>query len=165
MTVWGCDIPMKVKIFIWMAAHDRIQSAVQLKKKKWLGPTECSICDNIETSDHILFQCPIAVFLWSFLRNTFGWPKSPTSCEEFLLEFVDNRRGKIQKVLLFICAGALWTLWKTRNDLVFNKKVISTPMVVVYKTLMLIKTWRPLVKPKLSDMTNEMINLISTNAH
>lgn len=37
MTMWSCDIPLKVKIFIWMAAHDRIQLAVQLKKKKWSG--------------------------------------------------------------------------------------------------------------------------------
>jgi hypothetical protein len=95
----------------------------------------------------------------------FGWPKSPTSCEEFLLEFVDNRRGKIQKVLLFICAGALWTVCKAHNDLVFNKKVMTSPMVLVYKTLRLIKTWRPLVKPKLSAMTEEMINLIAANSH
>jgi hypothetical protein len=62
-------------------------------------------------------------------------------------------------------AGAMWTIWKTHNDLVFNKKVISMPMVVVYETLMLIKTWRPLVKPKFSAMTNDMINLMSANAH
>ena len=33
----------------------------------------------------------------------------------------------------------------------FNKKVLSSPMVIIYnyKTLMLIKTWRPLLKPKL----------------
>jgi len=165
MTVWGCDIPLKVKIFIWMLAHDRIQSAVQLKKKKWSRSETCSTCDKIETSDHIIFQCPIVVFLLSFLRYTFGWSKSPTSYEEFLLEFVDNRRRKIQKVLLFICAGAMWTIWKTCNDLVFNKKVISTPMVVVYKTVMLIKTWRPLMMPKFSAMTDDKINLMSVNAH
>ena len=34
MHVWKCNIPLKVKIFIWMAAHDRIQSGVQLKKKQ-----------------------------------------------------------------------------------------------------------------------------------
>ena len=55
MTVWGCDIPLKVKIFIWMLAHDRIQSAVQLKKKKWSGSEACSTYDKIETSDHIIF--------------------------------------------------------------------------------------------------------------
>ena len=63
MNVWKCNIPLKVKNFIWMAAHDRIQSGVQLKKKKWSGPEECAACDSLETTDHILFQCPLAVYL------------------------------------------------------------------------------------------------------
>ena len=28
MNVWKCNIPLKVKIFIWMASHVRIQSGV-----------------------------------------------------------------------------------------------------------------------------------------
>jgi hypothetical protein len=94
MNVWQCNIPLKVKIFIWMAVHDRIQSGVQLKKKQWFGPEECATCDKLETSDHILFQCPIAVFLWSFLRDTLGWTSSPTNCADFLLEFLDNCQRK-----------------------------------------------------------------------
>jgi len=62
MTVWQCNIPLKVKIFLWMAVHDRIQCGVQLKKKKWTGPEECFMCGKLETSDHILFRCPIVVF-------------------------------------------------------------------------------------------------------
>lgn len=26
MTIWKCNIPLEVKIFVWMAVHDRIQS-------------------------------------------------------------------------------------------------------------------------------------------
>ena len=63
MNVWKCNIPLKVKIFIWMASHDRIQLGVQLKKKQWSGPEKCAACDVLETTDHILFQCPIAVYL------------------------------------------------------------------------------------------------------
>jgi hypothetical protein len=63
MRIWECNIPLKVKIFLWMAAHDRIQSSVQLKKKQWSGPEKCAVCDQLETTDHILFQCPIAVYL------------------------------------------------------------------------------------------------------
>jgi hypothetical protein len=40
----------------------------------------------------------------------FGWPKLPTSCEEFLLEFVDNEEEKFKKFFYFICAGAPWTI-------------------------------------------------------
>lgn len=51
-----------------MAAHDRIQSSVQLKKKMWKGLEEFASCDKLETSDHILFQCSIVVFLGLFLE-------------------------------------------------------------------------------------------------
>ena len=60
--------------------------------------------------------------------------------------------------------GALWTIWKTRNDVVFNK-VMSSPKAIIRKTLMLIKTWRPLVKAKLSPMADEMINVMAVNAY
>ena len=55
MFIWKCNIPLKVKIFLWMAIHDRIQCGVQLKKKKWSGAEECFSSDRLETSDHILF--------------------------------------------------------------------------------------------------------------
>lgn len=80
MMVWKCPIPLKVKIFVWMTAHDRIQCGVQLKKKMWSVPEKSLICESYETSDHIMFQCPIAVFLWAFVRDCFGWSVSPTSC-------------------------------------------------------------------------------------
>jgi hypothetical protein len=32
MLIWKSPIPLKVKIFFWMAIHDRIQCGVQLKK-------------------------------------------------------------------------------------------------------------------------------------
>jgi hypothetical protein len=44
------------------------------------------------------------------------------------------------------------------NDVVFNKKVLSSPMVIIYKTLMLIKTWCPLLKMKLRPTADVMIN-------
>jgi hypothetical protein len=47
--------------------------------------------------------------------------------------------------------------------MVFNKKIVTSPVALIYKTLMLSKTWRPLLKPKLKPMAEEMINRISTN--
>jgi hypothetical protein len=43
-----------------------------------------------------------------------------------------------------------WSLWKTRNDAVLNNKIIATILVVViHKILMLLRTWRPVLKPKM----------------
>ena len=55
LLIWKSNIPLKVKIFMWMASHDRIQCAVQLKKKKWSGVEECFTCGKLESSYHILF--------------------------------------------------------------------------------------------------------------
>lgn len=74
LDIWGTKIPLKIQILLWMAFHDRIQSAVQLKKKKWAGKITCKMCNRRETSDHIMFQYPIANFLWSFLKETLIWP-------------------------------------------------------------------------------------------
>jgi hypothetical protein len=78
---------------------------------------------------------------------------------------MDNCKGAKRKMTLFICAGVLWTIWKTRNDMAINKKVLTFPKVIIFKTLMLIKTWRPLLKTKLELVAEEMINLLSANAH
>jgi hypothetical protein len=43
------------------------------------------------------------------------------------------------------------TIWKTRNDVAINKKMLSSPVAIIYKTLSLIKTWRPLLKMKLTS--------------
>jgi hypothetical protein len=40
----------------------------------------------------------------------------------------------------------MWSIWKAYNDVVFNKKLLSSPKSLIHKMIMLVKTWSPLVE-------------------
>lgn len=61
--IWRCPCPMKIKHFLWLALKDRIQAAEQLKKRGWDGSEFCQLCDVLETTNHILFNCDMARFV------------------------------------------------------------------------------------------------------
>ena len=82
------------------------------------------------------------------LKQTFGWAEIPKTSGELLENILLNRKGRVRQLFLFMCAGALWTLWKTRNDLVFNAKLVPTPVVVIHKTIALLSQWKILLKKK-----------------
>ena len=86
--IWNCRVPLRIQIFLWMVYHDRIQSAVQLKKRRWAGEVNCKMCGEIETADHILFRCPTARFLWIFLKNSLSINCTPTSREELFYDLI-----------------------------------------------------------------------------
>jgi len=52
----GCaKLPMNImKIFLWEACYDKIQSAEQLVKRNWPGSASCKMCGQVESTDHIL---------------------------------------------------------------------------------------------------------------
>lgn len=53
--IWGSRLPMKLKVFLWLITHNRLQTGVELKKRKWKGSATCNICGGPETVDHIFF--------------------------------------------------------------------------------------------------------------
>jgi hypothetical protein len=70
--LWKCKVPLKVKIFLWQAMQNRIQTSQQLKSKKWKGRDACTVCGASEDADHLLFLCPMAKFAWAFLSEALG---------------------------------------------------------------------------------------------
>ena len=71
--VWKARIPQKIKIFLWMAWKDKLQTAEQLVKRNWKGPISCKLCGEKESVNHLLFQCPIASVVWCWVRDSLGW--------------------------------------------------------------------------------------------
>jgi hypothetical protein len=146
MEIWSAKIPLKVKIFLWMAWHDRIQTVQQLRRRNWDGACSCKFCDAEESVNHLLFQCPIAVATWCWVRDSLGWTRIPTSILSFqnLLSASGGVEGKMK--LWWVMAAVGWALWKTRNDLIFSNIVIKSPKQVAYLALGFLKQWTVMEK-------------------
>jgi hypothetical protein len=50
---------MKLKVFLWQISHDKLQTGVALKKRKWKGSPHCSTCGALETAEHIFFNATL----------------------------------------------------------------------------------------------------------
>jgi hypothetical protein len=72
-------MPIKLKVFVWLASHNRLPTSVALSRKGWKGEAKCPLCGVPETVDYILFYCIIAKFVWSCFKEALSWDKIPRS--------------------------------------------------------------------------------------
>ena len=106
---------------------------------------------------HLLFRCPIAMVTWCWVRNSLGWPKIPSSIDKFQVLCLNRGGGDRNKSLWVIVSGVGWVLWKTRNDLVFSKKILKSPKQVAYKSLGFLNQWQTLAKKEDRDNMEEFL--------
>jgi hypothetical protein len=79
----------------------------------------CYFCDQNESISHLLFQCSTAEEVWAVVAHSIGAdniPKSFDQCWEWFL-------GK--KFHAVGTAAICWTIWKTRNSVCFEGKIVT----------------------------------------
>ena len=120
---------------VYLTTVPNTSSRLPLGKYKfdaWFSPSEVlhdsSVCLRNPFSYIHTYEPSTASFGWTFLRDAFGWEKSPTNFEFLFVEVENRHRGMLREISLFIGAGTLWMLCK--NHLVFNNKLLSSPVVV-----------------------------------
>lgn len=155
--IWKCKLPLKVKIFIWLILQGRLQTAVNLKGKKWKGSHKCVICGEPETEEHIFFNCILAKFTWTSIKEALGWDRVPIGMADFL----ENWGGGNKNLSLTIfCLGVvLWGLWSIRNKYAIEGVFPSQPSNILFKINMWLQKWWILLKEEdratLETMTKE----------
>jgi hypothetical protein len=100
--MWKTKFPLKISIFIWQVAYDKIQSAEQLKKRNWPGVIKCILCGQIETTNHILLCCAVAQFCWCICMDVFEWPACPL-CFDGFVDIIREGTNRQCFVSLFAC--------------------------------------------------------------
>lgn len=147
LAIWRAKLPLKIKFFLWQVCNDKLQSAEQLRKRNQPGPIECKLCGQIESTDHIFFQCVVAQYCWCVLRDTLEWESAPTSVNEMHEKMIGDFNLPIRD-FIFLFGSLAWSLWLIRNDLVFHSIVPLSPNVHLFRLISFMQNWKILNKEK-----------------
>jgi hypothetical protein len=65
MAMWKWNVPLKIKLFTWLLAENKILSWEILQRRGFSGPGICLLCKlNVETTQHLFLDCDFAVEVW-----------------------------------------------------------------------------------------------------
>ncbi|GKC38107.1 RNA-directed DNA polymerase, eukaryota, reverse transcriptase zinc-binding domain protein, partial [Tanacetum coccineum] len=142
-TRWNRSVPIKVNVFLWRLALNKLPTRVILERKGIdIDSTLCSICgEDVETVNHIFFSCETAKDLWALLAR--WWSLDIPICSNFLdwSTWLDSLHlSSKEKLFLEGVGGALlWTIWNFRNRLIFSvpppKKAVLWDIIVTQSFL------------------------------
>ncbi|XP_028059454.1 uncharacterized protein LOC114263152 [Camellia sinensis] len=125
-SLWKNAAPPRVQFFGWLAWRGRIKTASFLRRIGMLNGNVdvcCIFCKEMEeTSIHVLLHCPFVWWIWSYFVNWWGlqWVL-PGSVQDLLDWWAGCRHTKmVKKIWSVVPLAILWSIWKQRNDCVFN---------------------------------------------
>ncbi|KAL4271776.1 hypothetical protein GQ457_13G010260 [Hibiscus cannabinus] len=121
--IWKLKVPYRVRMFAWLALHERLLTNVERVRRHMTTSEHCEICgSNSEDIDHVLCQCTAAKEVWLKIVSTTGRDRF------FRVSFREWLQTNLFE--LFSTAGAedwhvrfiitCWLLWKRRCCFVFE---------------------------------------------
>ncbi|XP_022020079.1 uncharacterized protein LOC110920155 [Helianthus annuus] len=131
--VWNNWTPKKVGVVGWRALVDRLPTKVAISIRGiQLQSTCCVFCNDFpETCEHIFTSCQFAQTVWFIITQ---WCKIPNAFIFSLKDLLEyhNLQGsaKKKKALYAVSLVYLWSVWRMRNNMVFNQGQVSVQKVV-----------------------------------
>ncbi|XP_020258576.1 uncharacterized protein LOC109834983 [Asparagus officinalis] len=120
--IWISPIPLKTKVFFWIASKQRLNTRANLVSKGWNGDPRCPFCSScLEDMDHLFIKCPFASSVWAALLPNSNPVSRYHHFDDLIL--LNDYQGisfdirKVWKVLLPCCC---WWIWNCRNHLIFR---------------------------------------------
>jgi len=136
--VWKSWAPNKCRFFMWLVAHNRCWTADRLACRNLPHPARCPLCDqDDETINHLLTSCVFASQFWFLLLQRGGFANlapgpSDNSLDDWWNGVIQGVPNALEKGLNSLVILGAWTLWRHRNDCVFNGAVprVSTAIAM-----------------------------------
>jgi hypothetical protein len=154
--IWNYPLPLKIKVFTWQLARGRLPSNDQIYSRGGPSDGTCALCGHPENVDHIFFQCHLANFMWSGLREMFRVNWNLKSRQDWFA-ILGTLNSKAKCFLWTFFAAQCWALWTTRNKFTIEGKFLCQPAGCIFKTTLSLQLWRNLHKSKDQTLVDAMV--------
>jgi hypothetical protein len=95
---------------------------VNLGRRGWGGSTQCMFCASDENISHLLFNCPVARYIWSVFQCTFNSPVQPRNSSD-LGRWVNKFVG-LEKTTVKLCLAGPFGKLETKLVLIIYFQMI-----------------------------------------
>jgi hypothetical protein len=133
--IWKSGVPSKVSALAWQLILNRIPTKDNLYHRGVLSIDEalCPWCSRgIESSCHLFLHCHFPTAVWNALTRWLGVVIliPPNLLLAYVTFATHGSNAKRKKGYSMVWLAFVWSLWKFRNDRIFNNKVASVEEVV-----------------------------------
>jgi hypothetical protein len=121
-SIWRSKAPPRVAFFAWTAAHGKILTVDNLRRRGMVMVNRCWLCEaDGESVDHLLLHCGTARALWNAFFTRFGlcWVM-PSSVKELLASWWSCGRSRSAVVWKMVPSCIMWCIWSERNNRCFE---------------------------------------------
>ena len=108
-----------IHVFLWLMFNNKSLTRDNLAKRRHVEDMTCVFCSELETIQHLFFDCIVAKKIWAIIAECFNIPipVSFTSLSSFW------KRKKHGEALNTATSATLWSLWLLRNDCLSGEKM------------------------------------------
>jgi hypothetical protein len=114
--IWSLHIPPSVQFFLWLLFKNKALTRDNLAFRQHVEDKTCFFCSELETSQHLFFECVVAKRMWGMIFVMFN-RNLGHSFEDIGICWLSENKFTVINIFSSV---AIWALWKLRNDLCFQ---------------------------------------------
>jgi hypothetical protein len=117
--IWSKAFWPKVSTFLWLIIHNRILTWDNLRKRGFIGPSMCVLCQSQEeTKEHIFNGCRYSQAIWDqgaqiMCRSNQNRGNNRDTIENW--DSITFNNPILNYIWLLLPGFILWKIWKERN--------------------------------------------------
>lgn len=162
LLIWHLGVPYKCQMFIWKLVKDILPVAARFQKMAAPANLNCVMCmSHVETSTHLLLQCPSAEAIWSGVsQEIFHNATAYGDIKSWIQAWIDpiSLVSKEISDLMNLAVITLWFIWKSRCIQFFESKR-QPPGVLIQQIFSFCYAHNICIHPKSSNLHNNRAKL------